>query len=466
MKKSRFTDRTKWKIIIVLMVGMVVVALFLQAGILMYVNSKNLDKTSQMLLDQSISIIEKNQKNEIDLIRSMKEDYVIRARAVSYILESRLEAENDTEELQKIASLMSIDEIYLFDATGKIYSGTKPEYYGYSFDSGEQMEYFKPMLENKGLTMCQDITPNTSEGRSMMYAITWNEAGNKMIQVGIEPKRLLNEAKQNEVSNVVADMPVYKGMEILVADADTKIVAGATDSSKIGQEIDSIDMRNYRCVEKQGGAYIVAVMVEDSYYLQGSLLAILIVGIYLTLASCCMVYMLSKVMKEKYEKEKFRYTSNTDELTRCYNRRAYEEDINKLDLTKEWVYVSMDINGLKNANDSFGHAAGDELIRAAADCMKNSFSEHGKVYRVGGDEFVVIITKDIPQFENLLRAFEQRVESWHGEFVESMAVSYGYVFSSERKWNSIFDISKASDERMYESKKQYYTRSGMDRSRQ
>lgn len=126
----------------------------------------------------------------------------------------------------------------------------------------------------------------------------------------------------------------------------------------------------------------------------------------------------------------------------------------------------MDINGLKNANDSFGHAAGDELIRAAADCMKNSFSEHGKVYRMGGDEFVVIITKDIPQFENLLRAFEQRVESWHGEFVESIAVSYGYVYSSERKWNSIFDISKASDERMYESKKQYYTRSGTDRRRQ
>ena len=71
---------------------------------------------------------------------------------------------------------------------------------------------------------------------------------------------------------------------------------------------------------------------------------------------------------------------------------------------------------------------------------------------MGGDEFVIIITKDIPQFENLLRAFEQRVESWHGEFVESMAVSYGYVFSSERKWNSIFDISKASDERMYESR--------------
>lgn len=66
------------------------------------------------------------------------------------------------------------------------------------------MAYFKPMLKDKKLTMCQDVTPNTSEAKEMMYAITWNEAGNKMIQVGIEPKRLLNEAKQNEVSNVVA----------------------------------------------------------------------------------------------------------------------------------------------------------------------------------------------------------------------------------------------------------------------
>ena len=125
----------------------------------------------------------------------------------------------------------------------------------------------------------------------------------KMIQVGIEPNRLLNEVRQNEISAVVADMPVYKDMEILVADSDTKIVAGATDSSKIGLEIDSIDMRHYRCVEKQEGAYIVAVMIEDSYYQQGSLLAILIVGIYLTLASCCMVYMLSKVMKRNMKRK-------------------------------------------------------------------------------------------------------------------------------------------------------------------
>ena len=455
MKKRKF---------IVPAIAIIVAALLLEGFILKYVNDRNADRTSKVLLDRVITVLDKNDESEKALIKSLKDDYIVRAKAVSYIIDAKPEVEYDVDELQKIAALISVDEIHLFDTKGYIYSGSVPKYFGYSFDSGEQMEYFKPMLTDKKLTMCQDVTPNTSEAKEMMYAITWNEAGNKMIQVGIEPKRLLNEVRQNEISTVVADMPVYKDMEILVADSDTKIVAGATDSSKIGLEIDSI-MRHYRCVEKQEGAYIVTVMVKDSYYQQGSLLAILIVGIYLILASCCMVYMLSKVMKEKYEKEKFRYTSNTDELTRCYNRHAYEEDINKLNLSKEWVYVSMDLNGLKRANDSFGHIAGDELIRAAADCMKSSFSEHGKVYRVGGDEFVVIITKDIPQFENMLRTFEQRVASWHGEFVESMAVSYGYVFSSERKWNSIFDISKASDERMYESKKQYYIRSGMDRRR-
>ena len=292
--------------LIILAITIIAAALLLEGFILKYVNDRNADRTSKVLLDRVITVLDKNDASEEALIKSLKDDYIVRAKAVSYIIDAKPEVEYDVDELQKIAALISVDEIHLFDTKGYIYSGSVPKYFGYSFDSGEQMAYFKPMLKDKKLTMCQDVTPNTSEAKEMMYAITWNEAGNKMIQVVIEPKRLLNEAKQNEVSNVVANMPVYKGMEILVADADTKIVAGATDSSKIGQEIDSIDMRNYRCVEKQNGAYIVAVMVEDSYYLQGSLFAILIVGIYLTLASCCMVYMLSKVMKEKYEKEKFR----------------------------------------------------------------------------------------------------------------------------------------------------------------
>ena len=468
--------------IAILSVGIIIVALLLEASTLKYVNDKNAYQTSKVLVDRVITVLNKNDESRDELIESLKDDYIVRAKAVSYIVDAKPRVEYDVDELQKIAELMSIDEIHLFDENGYIYSGSVPKYFGYSFDSGEQIGYFKPMLNDKSLTMCQDVTPNTSEGKKMMYAITWNEDGTKMIQIGIAPMRLLNEIKQNKVSTVVAGMPVYKGMEIFTADAETKLIEGATDDSKIGEKLDAIgisseqvdkdqvivthvkiDGKYCRCMTRWDDSYIVAVTVEDSVYLQGTLLAILIVGIYLVLATCWMMCMLTKVIKERVEKEKLIYTSNTDELTKCFNRHAYEKDINDLDLSVEWIYISMDINGLKQVNDSYGHAAGDELICAAADCMKNSFSEYGKVYRIGGDEFVVIITKNIGQFEEALGLFERSVEEWHGKFVDSMTVSYGYVFSSEKKWNSVYDIAKAADKRMYESKANFYREKERDR---
>lgn len=331
--------------------------------------------------------------------------------------------------------------------------------------------------------MCQDVTPNTAEGKELMYAITWNEAGTRMIQIGIEPKRLLKELKQNEISAVVSDMPVYKGIEIFVIDSQDQIVKGATDSRQIGVKLEEFvlssdkksgetDVRLIRiggklckCLLSQYDNYIVAVTIDSSFYQQGNIFAVLIVGVYLVLASCCMFYLLSRVMKEKYEKEKLLYISNTDELTRCFNRHAYEERINNLDLREEWIYVSMDLNNLKHTNDSLGHAAGDELICAAADCMRESFGNYGNVYRIGGDEFVVIITGNTKEFQSIIESFDRSVAQWHGKLVDSMTISWGYVFSSEKEWDNIYDIAKEADERMYKNKERYYQESKIVRRR-
>ena len=472
----------KKKKIIILSVMIIVVALLLEASILKYVNDKNANRTSKVILDRVITVLDKNDESRNELIESLKDDYIVRAKAVSYMIDADPAVEYDVNELQKIAKLMAVDEIHLFDNQGTIYSGSAPKYFGYNFDSGAQMEYFKPMLKDKSLTMCQDVTPNTAEGKKMMYAITWNEDGTKMLQVGIEPKRLLKEIKQNNISNVVAGMPVYKGMEIMVADVDTQVIEGATDSSKLGKKLEDVgissdhdsadgatviqirmDGKHCRCVMHQNDNYIVIVTVEDSFYQQGGMIAIFIVGAYLVLASCCITYMFSKVIEERLEKEKLIYTSNTDELTRCLNRHAYENDMKKLNLSEEWVYISADLNGLKRANDSYGHMAGDELICAAADCMRDSFHEHGKVYRIGGDEFAVIITENTSQVEELIHGFDSNVANWHGKFVDSMTVSYGWVFSTERNWDSAYEISKAADARMYQSKERYYKESGADR---
>lgn len=191
--------------------------------------------------------------------------------------------------------------------------------------------------------------------------------------------------------------------------------------------------------------------------------ALLVVGIYLILASCCIMYMFSKIMKEKYEKEKLLYISNTDALTGCLNRHAYETDINKLDLKKELIYISLDLNSLKHVNDTYGHAAGDEMICAAATCMMASFGEFGRVYRIGGDEFAVIITQKPDELDAMTKHFDSSVAEWRGKIVDSMTISYGCVRSLEEDWELVHDIEKEADRRMYASKARYYSDSGIDR---
>lgn len=395
--------------------------------------------TSNVLLDHVIAVLDKDESSEEWFVKSLKDDYIVRVKTISYIVDAKPKVEYDIDELQKIASLMSVDKIHFIDETGTIYSGSIPKYFGYSFDSGAHMAFFKQILNNYDLTLCQDVTPNTAEAKEMMYAITWNESKTHRVQVGITPKRLLKELKQNQISNVVADMPVYKGMEIYVVNSKTKIIEGATDKNKIGKKIRTSN-KNYQYITRKHGNYNVSVSISESMFSQNNIAAILIVGIYLTLASCLLVLMLSRVLKEKYEKEKYMCTSNT-----------------------EWAYISLDLNNLKQTNDLLGPSAGDELICAASNCMKFAFASYGKIYRIGGDEFVVWIQYSVSNLDSILQGFDATVHDWHGKYSNSISVSYGVVKSSEKSFDSVQEISKFADERMYQNKKDYYTMNCNDR---
>lgn len=301
------------------------------------------------------------------------------------------------------------------------------------------MAFFKQILNNYELTLCQDVTLNTSEAKEMMYAITWNESKTHRVQVVITPKRLLKELKQNQISNVVSNMPVYKGMEMYVVNSKTKIIEGATDKNKIGKKILTSN-KNYQYITRKHGNYNVSVSKSESMFSQNNIAAILIVGIYLTLASCLLVLMLSRVLKEKYEKEKYMCTSNT-----------------------EWAYISLDLNDLKQTNDLLGPSARDELICAASNCMKFAFAPYGKIYRIGGDEFVVWIQYSVSNLDSILPGFYATIHEWHGKHLNSISVSYGVVKFSEQDFDSVQEISKFADEKMYQNKKDYYTMSCNDR---
>lgn len=170
--------------------------------------------------------------------------------------------------------------------------------------------------------------------------------------------------------------------------------------------------------------------------------------------------------EEKKQEERLIKKSQTDELTGLLNRRAYEEDIyahNDKPLEEQFIYISLDVNGLKVINDSEGHMAGDELIIGSCQCMKKSLGSYGKLYRIGGDEFVAILTENVQNIDSILNDFDQTIANWSGELVDSLSISYGWISKEEEPTFSVRQLGAIADQRMYEAKSEHYKKTGVDR---
>lgn len=152
-----------------------------------------------------------------------------------------------------------------------------------------------------------------------------------------------------------------------------------------------------------------------------------------------------------------------DQLTGLLNRHAFSEK------TEEYAknpppyccIVMLDINGLKETNDELGHEAGDELIVGTAECIKKGFPDSEEVFRLGGDEFCVILTDPGTDVEGRLKVIETECGVWKGQYVNGISVSYGY--DAEKNEGNLDEILKSADQRMYEFKRNYYLTTGKDR---
>ena len=188
------------------------------------------------ILDQNGREAEKEKEN-------LKERCFIRAKAIAYIIQDRPEVVGNQEEIAKITKLLQVDEFHLFDPEGNLYAGSEPRYFGLNFSSGEQMQFFLPMLEDYSLQMCQDITPNTAEGKLMQYAAVWREDHKGIVQVGLEPTTVLESMKKTELSYVFSLVTSEKDSTIYAIDPESHLILGSTDDSLVGKQIQDIGIR-------------------------------------------------------------------------------------------------------------------------------------------------------------------------------------------------------------------------------
>lgn len=180
------------------------------------------------------------QENE-DELKQIKDKYdktcLHDAEAIAYLLQKDPEATSDTLKLKKYTDLLELKEIHIFDETGTIVSGTNPEYYGYSFSSGEQMAFFAPMLTDKSLQLVQDAGPNTAEGKNMQYSAVWSADGTFIVQVGKDPQLVTEATEKNEISYIFQQLDISPEIDYCAVDSETLSVIGATNTDMLGKTV-------------------------------------------------------------------------------------------------------------------------------------------------------------------------------------------------------------------------------------
>ena len=147
--------------------------------------------------------------------------------------------------------------------------------------------------------------------------------------------------------------------------------------------------------------------------------------------------------------------ADIDPLTGIMNRHAYlavEEALNRqIDSgdTDEFAIAVLDVNNLKQINDTLGHQAGDQLICDACAIICDIF-QNSHVFRVGGDEFTVIITgDDYTGMEELAAVMKDRNEA--AKCTDGIVIACG--FSAYEKGDaSVADVHERADQKMYEDK--------------
>lgn len=178
------------------------------------------------------------------------------------------------------------------------------------------------------------------------------------------------------------------------------------------------------------------------------------------------LFALEDINAAKREEERLIAESRIDKLTGALNRKAYEEKFAELEskpLTDRFVYISCDINGLKNVNDTKGHVAGDELIVKASEVLHDVFSTYGNIYRAGGDEFFLFLQVEPYKLPALVKDLLDTAEKRKGEYIDGVSLSVGYVAHAENPELSLKELAHEADLRMYESKAAYYKKRGIER---
>ncbi len=191
----------------------------------------------------------------------------------------------------------------------------------------------------------------------------------------------------------------------------------------------------------------------------GFLLYIIVLGLASTKESAAL-------MKMGLEANAYQKLAYTDQMTGMNNRTCFNIDFSELSKNPEDIAViDFDLNNLKYTNDTFGHSVGDLYIKNCATIIHDIFDGIGKCYRVGGDEFVVLIEKaSTVDLTHYMAMLESSVDTCNRENRKlRMQIAYGYAVFTTNTDKDLEDTYNRADKMMYTNKKDKKERQKFER---
>lgn len=178
--------------------------------------------------------------------------------------------------------------------------------------------------------------------------------------------------------------------------------------------------------------------------------------VYITVLGFMSLQDAKQLMKIGLQAKHLEQMAYHDQLTGMYNRAAYADDIGGESFaSKNNAVIMLDLNNLKHCNDTYGHEKGDLYITSSANLIQQIFGSAGKCYRMGGDEFCVLINNHSEkECEKMLQQLKKDTAEWNETHNEkfSIQIAAGYAFYDHTLDYDIGDTLRRADKMMYREK--------------
>ncbi|HVW92874.1 MAG TPA: sensor domain-containing diguanylate cyclase [Devosia sp.] len=173
---------------------------------------------------------------------------------------------------------------------------------------------------------------------------------------------------------------------------------------------------------------------------------------------------LTDITARKKAEAYLEFLGKHDELTKLHNRSFYVDELNRLERknSNPVSVVIVDVNGLKAANDMWGHAAGDSLLRRAGEVLAKAIEKPACAARIGGDEFALLLPGADEAMADAMLASIDALLVLNNQFYPGAPLSLAVGAATRRAGEKLEETIKRADAVMYRAKLDYYSDSARD----